>query len=114
MADGSPDEMRTVVREARARLPGLNIDIVHRRLTEDDAEQISINLTAAPSFEAFGRALDAANPFALWARGAQLTWLAWLELTRALALPLPLMPPSLPAQKPDAASHCEQERDRPD
>jgi hypothetical protein len=65
---------------ATARLPGLDIEIMHRRAVEGDGEQISINLTAVPSFEAFGRALDVANPLAFWAQGAQLAWLSWLEL----------------------------------
>ncbi len=42
---------------ATARLPGLNIEIIHRRSLNDEAEQISINLQAMPSFEAFGRFL---------------------------------------------------------
>jgi hypothetical protein len=36
-----------------ARLPGLDIEIIHRRSPNDEAEQISINLQAMPSFEAF-------------------------------------------------------------
>ena len=40
-----------------ARLPGLDIEIIHRRSLNDEAEQISINLQAMPSFEAFGRFL---------------------------------------------------------
>jgi hypothetical protein len=72
---------------ATARLPGLDIEIVRRRAVGGDAEQISINLTAAPSFEVFGRALEAANPFAYWAQAAQLAWQPWLSAVRALALP---------------------------
>jgi hypothetical protein len=53
---------------ATARLPGLDIEIVHRRSPEGDAEQISINLRAVPSFEAFGRFLETANPFAFGLR----------------------------------------------
>jgi hypothetical protein len=45
---------------ATAHLPGLEIEIVHRRAPGGDAEQISINLQAVPSFEAFGRFLEAA------------------------------------------------------
>jgi hypothetical protein len=57
---------------ATAHLLGLDIEIVHRRLPDGDAEQISINLQAAPSFEAFGRYLEAANPFVFWAQAARL------------------------------------------
>src|SRR5262245_3662653 len=69
---------------ASARLPGLDIEITCRRAT-DGTEHVSINLMAAPSFEAFGRALEATNPFAFWAQA----WLPWLETARTLALPWP-------------------------
>ena len=75
-----PIESRT----ARAHLPGLDIEIVHRRSPAADAEQISIHLQATPSFEAFGRFLEASNPFAFWARAVQMAWLPWLGATRAL------------------------------
>jgi len=72
---------------ATAHLPGLDIEIMHRRAPDGDAEEISILLRAAPSFEAFGRALDTANPFMFWARAAELAWQPWLEAANALALP---------------------------
>jgi hypothetical protein len=50
--------------KASVRLPGLNIEIVHHQSPDGDSEQISISLQAVPSFEAFGRFLEAANPFA--------------------------------------------------
>lgn len=81
---------------ATAHLPGLDIEIVHRRSPQADAEQISIHLQAVPSFEAFGRFLETANPFAFWARTAQMAWLPWLGAARAL------MPPSLAAPEAPA------------
>ena len=72
---------------AIARLPGLEIEIVHRRLPGGEGEQISINLEAVPSFEAFGRFLETTNPFAFWAQAAQMVWLPWLEAARILMLP---------------------------
>jgi hypothetical protein len=72
---------------ARAHLPGLDIEIVHRRSPEGDAEEISINLQAVPSFDAFRRFLEAANPFAFWAQAARLAWLPWLAAARAVMLP---------------------------
>ncbi|MFY9835055.1 MAG: hypothetical protein WAK55_01025 [Xanthobacteraceae bacterium] len=36
---------------ATAHLPGLAIEIIHRRSPDADAEQISIHLQAAPSFD---------------------------------------------------------------
>ena len=72
---------------ATARLPGLDIEIIHRRALNNEAEQISINLQAMPSFEAFGRFLETANPFALWAQAVQLAWFPWLNAARSVTLP---------------------------
>jgi hypothetical protein len=77
---------------ASASLPGLEIEIVHRRPRGDDVEALSINLQAMPSFEVFGRFLEAANPFAFWAQAFQLAWQPWfgtnwLEANRALMSP---------------------------
>jgi len=63
---------------ATARLPNLDIEIIHSRSAEGDAERLSISLQAIPSFEAFGRYLEAANPFLFWMRVAQTAWAPWL------------------------------------
>lgn len=73
---------------ATARLPGLDIEIEHRRTAS--AERISVHMQAMPSFEAFGRYFENANPFAFWAQAAQLMWLPflpWLDAARALMPP---------------------------
>jgi hypothetical protein len=72
------------VTRATARLPGLDIEIVHQQSPNADAEEITIHLRAMPSFEAFGQFLQTANPFAFWTRAAQTAWLPWFETTRAL------------------------------
>ena len=72
---------------ATASLPGLEIEIVHRRPQGDDLEALSINLQATPSFEAFGRFLETANPFVFWTQAMQMAWLPWLGASRALTLP---------------------------
>jgi hypothetical protein len=72
---------------ATAQLPGLQIEIAHRQSTAGDAEQISISLQAVPSFEAFGRFLEATSPLAFWAQVAQMAWFPWLEASRSLMLP---------------------------
>ena len=79
--------------KASAHLPGLDIDIIHRRSPDGEAEQITINLQAVPSFEAFGRFLETANPFAFWVEAARLAWSPWLLAARAAMLPLSLAPP---------------------
>jgi hypothetical protein len=89
--------------KATARLPGLNIEVVHRRSPDGDSEQISINLQAVPSFEAFSRFLEDANPFAFWVRASQLAWLPWLEAARLAMLPFsgaPALPSSDKWQRP--------------
>jgi hypothetical protein len=63
---------------------------VHRRPHGGDLEALSINLRAMPSFEAFGRLLETANPFVFWAQAMQMAWLPWLPwlgATRALTTP---------------------------
>jgi hypothetical protein len=93
---------------ASARLPGLDIDIVHNQSPEGDSEQVSITWKAVPSFEAFGRALEAANPFAFWAAAMRLAWLPWLEAAHSL-----MQPPSPLASRSvsKVASHSVSERD---
>jgi hypothetical protein len=87
---------------ASVQLPGLDIRIEHQRAANGNAEQISINIQAVPSFEAFGRFLEQANPFAFWVQATQLPWAPWLEATRAMALPW-AGSVRLPHAKPDAA-----------
>jgi hypothetical protein len=100
---------------ATASLPRLEIEIVRRRPQGDNLEALSINLQAMPSFEAFGRFLETANPFLFWAQAmeqameqvVQMAWLPWLEASRALMLPwhsaagAALQPQSEPAPKAD-------------
>jgi hypothetical protein len=88
---------------ATAHLPGLEIEIIHRRSPEGDAEQISINMQAVPSFEAFGRYIEAANPFAFWAQAAQLAWRPWIEAARTMSLPWGT-PPQLTQDPSDAGA----------
>ncbi|TPV97499.1 MAG: hypothetical protein USCAAHI_03057 [Beijerinckiaceae bacterium] len=59
---------------AFARLPNLDIEIVHGRSADGNAEHISISLQAVPSFAAFGNFLEATNPFLFWMRFAQTAW----------------------------------------
>lgn len=107
-SEGHPGTEAT---RATARLPGLDIEIAHWRAVASDAEEISINLRATPSFEAFGRALETTNPFAFWMQSVQLAWLPWLETARAMALPWTLI--ALPRPTSDGASPAQQSGPRP-
>jgi hypothetical protein len=74
MPQGDIEETKAV-----ALLPNLKIEITHGRLPAGDAERLTISVLAVPSFEAFGRYLDAANPFLFWMRFAQTAWAPWLS-----------------------------------
>jgi hypothetical protein len=79
-------------------LPGLDIEVMHRRSA--DAEQIAVRLQAMPSFEAFGRALESANPFAFWADAARLLWLPWLALNPWLGVGQAVLAPGAVEEAP--------------
>ena len=84
---------------ATARLPNLDIEIVHRRPWEGDEEQLVVMLRAVPSFEAFGRLLEASNPLLVWTRMMEAMWSPWVHgLTTALSPSV--RPPSLPGFDP--------------
>jgi hypothetical protein len=72
--------------KASVRLPGLDIDIIHRQSPGGDWEQVSINLRATPSFEALGRTFEAADPFTLWSRAVQLMWMPLLLTAQTMML----------------------------
>jgi hypothetical protein len=65
----------------------LTLEIEHQRSPAGKFEQVSINIQAVPSFEAFGRFLEQANPFAFWMQATQLAWAPWLQATRAMTVP---------------------------
>jgi hypothetical protein len=76
------DETRAV-----AHLPHLDIEILHRQLPDERAEQLLISLHARPSFEAFARWPQAPgpasawltlNPFLAWQQAALALWAPWL------------------------------------
>lgn len=70
-----------------ARLPNLDIEINYSRSREGDAERLLISVQAVPSFEAFGRFLETANPFLFWMRLVQTAWAPWLGSPPAKLLP---------------------------
>ncbi len=72
---------------ATGRLPGVDIEVLHRPAAQGRGEQISIQLTASSSFETFSRAMQTADPFTFWAETLQLAWMPWVEAMRTLSTP---------------------------
>ena len=88
MATSSPTRQSGIdLTNASARLPGLDIDITHRQSPSGDWEQVSIDVRATPSFEALGRAFEAADPVLLWVQAARLMWTPWLLMAQSMMLP---------------------------
>jgi hypothetical protein len=66
---------------ATARLPGLDIEIVHRRSSNRDREEIYLTL-AVPCLKPFSDFPPSVNPLLFW----EVTKLLWLEVARSAAL----------------------------
>lgn len=106
------DETRAI-----ARLPHLEIEIRHRRLPEEQAEQLAISLRATPSFAAFAAFLErqapwpwlALQPWLLSARLVQASWQPWLA---ALAAASAAHAQPVPVPDPPDRSHGRSTRPR--
>jgi hypothetical protein len=69
---------------AVAKLPSLDIEILHREAPAEGAEYLSINLRATPDFATASRMLD---PFGLLSGGQAFDpWRAWLRLVDPFGL----------------------------
>lgn len=77
---GAPTPAEWDETRATARLPNLDVEIVHRRTWEGDAEQIQVTLQAVPPFEALCRGFEAANPLLIWTQMMQAAWAPWPAL----------------------------------
>lgn len=76
-----------------AGLPHLDIEIAHRRLPEENAEQLSIRLRASPSFGHLAGYLESqpvlwswlmVSPMLAWQQAMQAFLVPWLPLHRRL------------------------------
>ena len=89
---------RQELKETRAvaRLPHLEIEILHRRPWggEGEGEQVMISLRAQPSFEAFGRYLETADPLRLWSGLMQAAWAPWFSAFAAASAALQTLAPA--------------------
>jgi len=108
--------------KASARLPGLDIEIVHRQSPNSEWEQVSINVRATPSFEMVGRSFEVADPFTLWMQAVSLMWMPWMLTAQTIMLPnrWPQALPNVirPQQEAQTSSGSEpggsEDRKRPD
>ncbi|MBV1798670.1 hypothetical protein [Siccirubricoccus sp. G192] len=82
MASGERNETR-----AFARLPNLDIAIIHRGAQDHEGEQIMIAFRAAPSLEPLGRLIGPADPLLFWMRLSQMAWNSWLGCLAAATPP---------------------------
>jgi hypothetical protein len=86
MVHGDPEETR-----AYARLPGLDIAVVHRRGARagGGTEEVMVALRAAPSFAALARPFGTVDPLSLWMGLGQAMWATWLGCLAAASAPPP-------------------------
>ena len=106
-AEGPPIEMSEYDEtRATARLPNLDIEILHRRPWEGNEEHLMVTLRAVPSFEAFGRLLEASNPLLVWTRIMEAMWSPWVRGLSTAFLP-GFRPPSLPGFGPGSHSRAD-------
>jgi hypothetical protein len=84
-----------------ARLPSLDMEVVHREDPDAGAETITIHLRATPSFDVVGRVLAAnaawwpapmVTPMLLWSGMANAVWSAWLSAAAPGLAPLAWRP----------------------
>lgn len=75
------------------RLPHLDIEITHRRLPGEEAEQLLIAMRATPSFAAFGQVLEAGRPMLAMMLAANPFLAAWMRMARAAWGPF--LPPGI-------------------
>ena len=68
--------------KAVARLPNLDVEILHRRPWQGNEELLTITLRATPSFDAVFDFARTANPMLFWMRAMETAWAPWLRLAR--------------------------------
>jgi hypothetical protein len=78
-----------------AHLPTVDIEFMRRRVPEQNAELITVQIRATPSFEAMERwltqspSLPLGDAFQWWTDLMLAAWQPWLVINPALALLLP-------------------------
>jgi hypothetical protein len=80
-------ESEVDVVRASARLPGLDLDIIHRQSPNGDWEQMSINLLGNTVLRSARVLVEAANPFTFWVQATRFMWMPWLLTAQTMMLP---------------------------
>jgi len=75
---------------ATARLPNLDVDLLHRRAWDGAAEQLLVTVRTVPAVEAFSRMLELSNPLVVWTRMMDAAWCAWMSGPAAALSKTPL------------------------
>ncbi len=65
---------------ATARLPSVDVNILHRRPWQGGAEQLLVTVQAVPPAEALSRWLELSNPLVVWTRAMQAAWAPWTDV----------------------------------
>jgi hypothetical protein len=63
---------------ATARLPNVDVGILHRRAWDGGAEQLLVTVWAVPPAEVFSRLLEISNPLVVWTRMMEAAWAPWI------------------------------------
>lgn len=82
MASGDLDKTR-----AFARLPGLDIVVLHRAPRGGDGEQVVAAVRTAPPFGVLERPVGIADSLLLWMGLAHAVWTSWLGCLAAASAP---------------------------
>jgi hypothetical protein len=86
MVNGDQDRDET---RAFARLPGLDIAVLHRGTRADGGAQVVIALRAMPTADAIRPpTMAASDPFLFWVSLTQAAWTSWLACLAAASTPL--------------------------
>jgi hypothetical protein len=94
------DDTRTT-----ARLPGLDVEVLHRRTWDGGREGVQVTIQPVPLQESIARLFEAPNPMLMWMRMAEAAWAPWLAF---------MAPPQVPERKPIGTNLSLETRTVPD
>ena len=89
---------------ATARLPNVDVDILHRRRWSGGTEQLRVTVRVLPPAETFGSLLEISNPLLVWMRMMmEAAWPPWMHAACGSSFVPPAKPghprPTLPRRQ---------------